>query len=1226
MQRLLGPSTAQDVIQLTTGQTLNHQGIRDTRLLVMDASTDQNVNRTTGNGTPGTLSNFTALHWWCEEAKVLDGESMHDCIVGIKRAVVDVVESDRDAAFLARKEKRRQDEEAKKKSQEQNNAGSQAQSSGEGGDVAAAGTSLLASRPTLSNNLREIGLATDDEVSSVLSPNADGSTTLVSAPSERHDPQQRREQLLPGWRETARSPLHNFQLSDEQIQDDLLQIGIPPHSDGTSMQVPQQASTTVETYEAHPPFLHVGEEGEPVRPVFTYNPTCPLQNPPLDPDGYRSSSPEMRPMTPPGEVTEPSFMGGGDGDTSISAGTTPLFETNVEPVAGPSGLQSHSFREILGDIEIPDGVDPSFLAALPEDMRQEVISEHLRIQRLREQVTQPVVPEAPTASALDVSPEFLAALPLNIQEEVLAQQRLEQQRRVATTANPDDPVDAEAFFRTLQPNLRQVILADMEESQMAAIPPEFAEEAQNLRRNWVTRNRQLLQERLFQNHHTASTALSSILRNSGMRLTGRYGLHGGIHRSQWPGGWIPRPPTLANSNNIVSTKAKGKQLVDFETLSCLMVILFLDDSKINTGRLHRVIRNLCYHSQTRMWMVKSLLSVLEKSNESNLFLDTEDIHSSAVSGSSSSLYRPTPTRSGTSSDPDKKVITYVELVPSWLNISLDSAIGCSANVFQIYRATGHSAKKMGTEHRFISIHSQAVSQIARHTIDALSNLAKSFPTHFLPHVAVEQEVKILNTEPCSTPDSKKGSQSSCSCSPGKSKSADTGDLLFWDYLLKLDGATSGKKGKSLAKLGLHAAPPVDPAQITVTFEASPFGKLIKMLAYRFIRRSQMLTDKLLRLLSLISLGIPENSGYGKKVLLEEPQASADESSLISEAHLRLIVEVITSKSCSEEGLEEATALLLNLSYGPPTTRNMILALLTEGVRHLGNVVCSHIIGLIFELKTLHFDAEKEEEAHASSSIETDASEKVFKGMLTDRFTKETVVITSATKSKTTYELQLPSMSALTSKTSSQAFFLRLLKVIMNLRELIRGAITKHKFKGNVNSTPSHEIIQPSANESPQTQRRRENLNRYMARQLGLAVGGRSPRGSNSILTDDIFMEVVLPELPPLPSAAARLNPTQPGSGYTAPEAPVDVPVAGPSSSTQQDQPEDNSAEMNIKEEEIVFDENKLLPRLSSELQLEQLWSTLSECLLALGHTPDHHAVLVLQVGIPYLKYESTVSE
>lgn len=37
-----------------------------------------------------------------------------------------------------------------------------------------------------------------------------------------------------------------------------------------------------------------------------------------------------------------------------------------------------SLRSILGDIEIPEGVDPSFLAALPNEMREEVIAEHLR--------------------------------------------------------------------------------------------------------------------------------------------------------------------------------------------------------------------------------------------------------------------------------------------------------------------------------------------------------------------------------------------------------------------------------------------------------------------------------------------------------------------------------------------------------------------------------------------------------------------------------------------------------------------------------------------------------------------------------------------------------------------------------------------------------------------------------------------------------------------------------
>jgi len=131
-------------------------------------------------------------------------------------------------------------------------------------------------------------------------------------------------------------------------------------------------------------------------------------------------------------------------------------EVSDEPMPGPSGNQAiDEFRGILGDIVVPEGVDPSFLAALPEEMRQEVINEHLRVQRLRQR-PQAVTQEA-TSNVTDVSPEFLAALPPNIQEEVLAQQRLEQQRQVATESNPNDPVDTEAFFRNLQPSLRQAV-------------------------------------------------------------------------------------------------------------------------------------------------------------------------------------------------------------------------------------------------------------------------------------------------------------------------------------------------------------------------------------------------------------------------------------------------------------------------------------------------------------------------------------------------------------------------------------------------------------------------------------------------------------------------------------------------------------------------------------------------------------------------------------------------
>ena len=56
----------------------------------------------------------------------------------------------------------------------------------------------------------------------------------------------------------------------------------------------------------------------------------------------------------------------------------------------------------------------------------------------------------------------------------------------------------------------------------------------------------------------------------------------------------------------------------------------------------------------------------------------------------------------------------------------------------------------------------------------------------------------------------------------------------------------------------------------------------------------------------------------------------------------LFSKVLISKSCSEEGLEDATDLLLQLSQANNATRNTILALLLDGARQLAQTVCQHI--------------------------------------------------------------------------------------------------------------------------------------------------------------------------------------------------------------------------------------------------------------------------------------------
>jgi E3 ubiquitin-protein ligase HUWE1 len=62
-------------------------------------------------------------------------------------------------------------------------------------------------------------------------------------------------------------------------------------------------------------------------------------------------------------------------------------------------------------------LDPSFLAALPENIRAEVIADHLRMQRIQARTREQQ--QNQTAGGMEVNPEFLAALPPNIQEEVI---------------------------------------------------------------------------------------------------------------------------------------------------------------------------------------------------------------------------------------------------------------------------------------------------------------------------------------------------------------------------------------------------------------------------------------------------------------------------------------------------------------------------------------------------------------------------------------------------------------------------------------------------------------------------------------------------------------------------------------------------------------------------------------------------------------------------------------
>ena len=749
--------------------------------------------------------------------------------------------------------------------------------------------------------------------------------------------------------------------------------------------------------------------------------------------------------------------------------------------ATAAGVES-DFSDILGNIEIPEGVDPSFLAALPEDMRQEVLEEQRRLARARHQPAPPPPLLAAHQSGLmaEVNPEFLAALPPNIQEEVLAQQRLEQQRQNAARLDPAAPVDPGEFLQNLPPSLRQSLLADMEESQISALPAELAAEAQTLRRDFEQRNRAIMHERFFNhvNSHAGQT-LSSILRNTVNRISGHYAIHhttgggGGPARSVWArsiggrggAGHQHSAAVMAAAN---SAKFKGRQLLDHEGLSCLLILLFIDDAKLNTTRLHRILRNLCYHAPTRDWVVKCLLSILEKANAcspdsaAHLMLAVDPASSSSSSQPPVKMKRSSSSKvgAGSSSNSGGGGST------SWLNISMDAALGFRANVFQVTRPGSGGPNSGGKKSSHvihsssIHVHPQAAPVVCKHTLELLISLAKSFPIHFLPSRESREEAGPAAGS----------SSSEAARTPGKGASKQP---EFWDTLLKLDRECwSSRKGKSVVRShsavgaasgsGGHANKSADhheeDGQRAGPGGSSAFGQLLSMLASPVIRRSSLLTDKLLRLLSLISLGQPdvlrrldeaekERTGAPGAAVVAggssslQPTATAANSSLnidktLREDQIQLAVEVLTSKACSEEGLEDVTALLLNLSYGGCRTSEAILRLLLAGARELGHVVSGHVSALLGELADI-------KAAGGLPALPEEDESARQRGVLADRFTKESVVLTAPAKPKAGgSELQLSSMSALTNKTSSQSFFLRVLKVIIQLRDSALLAIKK----------------------------------------------------------------------------------------------------------------------------------------------------------------------------------------
>uniref|UniRef100_A0A1L8DTE2 HECT-type E3 ubiquitin transferase n=1 Tax=Nyssomyia neivai TaxID=330878 RepID=A0A1L8DTE2_9DIPT len=509
--------------------------------------------------------------------------------------------------------------------------------------------------------------------------------------------------------------------------------------------------------------------------------------------------------------------------------------------------------------------------------------------------------------------------------------------------------------------------SDMEDSQISVLPPELAAEAQNLRRDW-----QLMQEHVMNLLGGASGGSpGAVLRYRGRDSAPRSRLRGGWGQASHLHGLGE-----SSSDGVVTVLGQhsstidrqGNALLDQEALASLLVMLFVDAPKFNVMRFHRVVRSLCFHPPTRRWIIRALLAIMERTGEKVAL----------------ALRRQEGRKRGpkSSRQPER---------PTWLNIRLDPALGSRANVF-IY-----SGKKL-------LLHPQAASFACRHALELLTLLAKTFAANFIP-----------------------ASQEKTQDEAGPSRQPPAED--FWAILLRLDtpGGRVAPPEPQKRTPGQHVPRP-KPTPVTfsepeaVALEESAFGRLIVMLRARNIRKSKPLTDKLLRLLAYVSIALPKEPPEP-----EEGAARQESPAFIknySVEMLKMIVEVLSEKSCTEDGLDDIATLLVNVSECSAAMRESVINLLLGAVTELAQRLEEQIRKLMEELAATATD----------TPGDPSPDEPSRRGTLQDRFTREVVVVSSEGRPRATGDLQLPSMAPLVAKTSNQTFFLRTLKIIFQIRK------------------------------------------------------------------------------------------------------------------------------------------------------------------------------------------------
>ncbi|XP_042384907.1 E3 ubiquitin-protein ligase UPL1-like [Zingiber officinale] len=244
-----------------------------------------------------------------------------------------------------------------------------------------------------------------------------------------------------------------------------------------------------------------------------------------------------------------------------------------------------------------DTIDPTFLEALPEELRAEVLSSR------QNQVSQ-ASNEQPQADG-DIDPEFLAALPPDIRDEVLAQQRAQRRQESQQLEGQPVEMDAVSIIATLPSDVREEVLLTSPDTLLATLTPALVAEANMLR------------ERFAHRHHTG--ALIGMSSRSRRGESSRHGdAIGSLDRN------VEAAARRTALGKLIETD--GVPLVDMNDLKAMIRLLRIVQP-LYKGQLQRLFLNLCTHHETRTSLVKILMEMLMIDLRGPIYSSTESSES-----------------------------------------------------------------------------------------------------------------------------------------------------------------------------------------------------------------------------------------------------------------------------------------------------------------------------------------------------------------------------------------------------------------------------------------------------------------------------------------------------------------------------------------------------------------------------------------------------------------------